>query len=197
MDLRGAIERAERIDTKLRAMTEGLELIPTNRRRLAGAAFMVVLDIHAEMPSLVRRGNVGIAFILLRSIWEATVRGFWLLECATDDQIGRFIADTLGRKTWDMIADLENGSFDKATLSSIHSHNSRKLNAMNHIGGPLLVRYNSESGIEPNFDHEEIAECLANATTNALLSAIGLAQAAVNNEIAAAVVKIQADERWN
>jgi hypothetical protein len=189
-----AVERSERIDTELKRLIPDLELIATDRRRLAGGAFMVAMDIHSAIAALIRRGNIAAGFVLSRSIWEATVRGFWLLECASDEQIQKFINDTSDRKTWHMIADLEAiGSFDANTLSSIHSQNSRRLNAMNHVGGPLLVRCNSERGIEFNFDDDEVIECLGNASANALLSAVGLAQAAANDVVAEAIFKVQTE----
>lgn len=190
-----AVERSERIDCELNKLIEGLELIATDRRRVAGGAFLVALAVHTAISALIRQGNTPVAFILSRSIWEATVRGFWLLECATDGQIQKFIADTSDRKTWDMIKDLEaTGSFEPDTLSSINAHNSRRLNAMNHVGGPLLIRCNSERGIELNFDDCEKIECLENASALAILSALGIAQAAVNSEVAQAIFKIQSAE---
>lgn len=189
-----ALEHAERIDAELTRLLNDLDLINTDRRRLAAGAFMVALDVHTSIARLVRCGNHPSAFILSRSIWEATVRGFWLLECASDEQLDAFVNDALDRKTFHMIRDLEaTGSFEPDTLSSIHANNWIRLNAMNHVGGPLIVRCNSERGIEYNFDEAEIVECLGNASANALLSAIGLAQSAVNPELGRAIFGLRAD----
>ncbi|KXU32322.1 hypothetical protein A0J57_11170 [Sphingobium sp. 22B] len=194
VNLSKAVERSEWVDHQLSRLIQNLELIATDRHRLAGGAFMVALDVHSAIAALTRRNNLPSAFMLSRSIWEAIVRGFWLLECASDEQIKKFIDDTSNQKTWNMIQDLEaKGSFDSDTLSSIHAHNSRRLNAMNHVGGPLLVRCNSERGIEFNFDSDEIGECLGNACANALLAALGLAQAAADEELGKAVFKVQTD----
>lgn len=192
--VRSALERAERIDRDIWKLIDGLDLIPTNRRRLSAGAFMIAIDIHSSMASLVRQGHYPTAFILSRSIWEATIRGFWLLECATEEQLDRFVEDKAAVKTWPMIRALEeSGSFEADTLSSIHANNWPRLNAMNHIGGPLVMRCNSESGVEYNFEGEEIVECLGNASVNALLSAAGLAQAAVNPELGKAIFELQVD----
>lgn len=195
MKVRHAVERSERIDCELNRLIENLKLIATDRHRVAGGAFMVALAVHTAISGLIRQGNTPVAFILSRSIWEATVRGFWLLECATDEQIQKFIADNSDQKTWHMIKDLETkGSFEPDTLSSINARNSRRLNAMNHVGGPLLVRCISERGIELNFDDDEKVECLDNASTLAILAAHGIAQAAVNGKAAQAILKLQSDE---
>lgn len=89
---------------------------------------MLALDIHIATAVPMRRGSIPSAFILSRTIWGATVRGFWPLECAREEQIQKFIAHASGRKTWQMIEEWEaRKSFDFKTLSGICSNNSRRL----------------------------------------------------------------------
>ena len=193
-----ALKRAERIDKELWKLLDGLDLMNSDRHRLAAGAFMVAMDVHASIFVLIKRGNHPSAFVLSRSIWEATIRGYWLLKCATDEQLESFINDKSDRKTWHMIRELEqSGGFTADTLSSIHSSNWKKLNAMNHVGGPLVVRCNSERGIENNFEVPEILECLGHASSNALLAAVGLTQAANKFELGKAIFDLQADAFGN
>lgn len=184
MDLSAALTRAATIDREISLLLDGIELLNTDRRRLAGGAFAIALDIHSSIAVLIERGNYPTAFIASRSLWEAYIRGCWLLKCATDDQLTRFAQDKLNLKTWPMIEALESeGGFEKETLSKLHENNWPRLNAMNHISGPLVVRFNSESGIEANFDDDEILECLTHASNLALLAASGVAEAAVNHDV--------------
>lgn len=179
MKLRETLERSDTLDRKLSDLVFNLKLPNSDRCRAAGGAFMVALDAHTSIIRLLRAGNTPSAFMLSRSIWEAVVRGFWLFESASDVQLAKFIEDRLDRKSWHMIQDLEaSGGFDANTLSEIHAANSKRLNAMNHVGGPLIVRCNSERGVEYNFTDQEKMECLNHASAIAALAAVGLAQLA-------------------
>lgn len=194
MGLASALEAAERIEREAGALLNGLSLIPTKRRRLAGGALLIALDIQGTITAAIRHRHYPSAFILSRSIWEAMVRGFWLLECAEEEQLDRFENDKLNMKTFEMIKSLESaGSADASTLSHIHSSNWKRLNAMNHVGGPLVVRCNSEDGVAYNFDPDELVECLNHASSIALLSGMGVAQAAVNTEVCHALFRLQTE----
>lgn len=190
-DVAHALVRAERVDRDLTKLLNGLDLIGTDRLRLAAGALMIALDIHTSIAQLVRARLYPTAFILCRSLWEATVRGYWLFNCATDEQLARFVDDKLDYKIACMINALEqSGAFEVNALTEIHRHNWARLNAMTHVGGPLVVRCNSSDGVQHNFDNAEIVECLGYATAIALLAATGVAEVSNNIAIGTAIATL-------
>ncbi len=44
---------------------------------------------------------------LLRSSWEALIRGLWLARCASEDEVDRFADDDKAAGIWDMITAIE------------------------------------------------------------------------------------------
>lgn len=194
MDLDAALKQSAFVDQAITSLVNRVSMVNTDRRRLSGGAFLVALDIHASMLSLAQRGNYPSMFILSRPIWEANIRGYWLLKCATDDQLTLFLKDRDKLKAWKMIEELEAaGSFERGSLSAIHSNNWPRLNTMTHVSGPLIARCNSTKEIAYDFDAGEIIEVLQNGTAVAILAACGIAESAVDHAMALELSNLMRD----
>lgn len=155
---------------------DGLESIPTLRRRLAGASFSIALDHHAGIGILLHNNRAAPAFALLRVLFEAYVRGRWLAECASDRQLSRISAGKCPPEIGVLIAAAESETpAEEQLLSRSKSANWKALCDFTHTGGRHLQRYQSAEGIEAKYTVDEIQEALAFADAMALLSALGIA----------------------
>lgn len=93
-----AIDLAETLGQRL----HGLRLPNDARSRVAFACFAVAQQHQQAILILLQREPrlEATAFALLRPLLEATLRGEWVLHCATDEQVKTFALG--GRKQMDM-----------------------------------------------------------------------------------------------
>lgn len=89
MELNEAKQQAERYGKRL----HGMQLKGDSRSRVALACFAVAQQHHSAILILLDRPSPlqAAAFALLRPLMEATLRGEWVLHCATDDQVRSFV----------------------------------------------------------------------------------------------------------
>ena len=180
-----ALHRAAAIQSDLCSRIDGLGINADLRSRMAGGCFWIVLDLHAAIASLVDRGCIASAFVLVRPIWEALIKGLWLLECADQPALKRFHHNQGSPSLARMIQQLERvDGFAVGVLSMAHAQNIGRMHSMTHIGGPLAVRCNSSDMIGSNFDPDEIVECLGHAAAVTMLAALGMAKLADDGGLA-------------
>ena len=88
LSLPQAVKLAEDLGTRL----HGLRLPNVPRSRVAFACFAVAQQHHSAILILLDRENPlqATAFALLRPTLEATLRGEWVLHCATEAEIKKF-----------------------------------------------------------------------------------------------------------
>lgn len=91
------LEDAIRISETLAQRLHGLRLPNDSRSRVAFACFACAQQHQAAILILLQREHPleATAFALLRPLLEATLRGEWILHCATNEQVSTF---TLGGK---------------------------------------------------------------------------------------------------
>ena len=154
MNIRESEALANWIDSKLRVLQ-----FPGDRRVRITVSFMDIVHSHHRSIIILLKEKLYVsAFALGRSTYEAFVRGVWLDECATEEQIEKFINK-----------DCFPGSFEKI-LSSIEQNNEtmggllkviketdwRAFNSFTHTGFLAIERQNTQSHIEPNYDKDVI-----------------------------------------
>jgi hypothetical protein len=167
------------------AEIDGLEIEPTLRNRLAGASFSIALDYHAGIGLLLHNNRAAPAFALARLLFEAYVRGRWLAECASDHELARIGVGGKLPLINSMLSALESKSpTDEQILTRSKEANWDALCGFTHTGGNHLQRYQTEGGIEANYQKDEIEEALSFSDAMALLAAVGIANLASGSELA-------------
>ena len=147
----------------------------TERNRASAACFGIALDHHAAMVLLIKNTFYSSSFALLRILFEAYLRGLWLKHCATDAQVSAFLQG--GEPPKGIIAEIEKKeAFTSKTLSLIKKKNWTAMCAFTHTGGQHLQRWQSQDGVEPTFEPEELEECLISAELFGAMAGLELVQ---------------------
>ena len=180
-----AIQRGFDLVRWLATEMNDVPMAATLRNRLAGGCFSIVQDHHTAVIVLLEQGLYASAFALVRSIYEAYVRGLWLFHSATDDQLAKFAAGKEPPKMAAMLEAIEQDpAYEGGTLSRIKAESWSDLCSYAHTGSLQVTRWQSETAIEQNFPREELIEVTKFSASIALLSGIGIASLAENEELA-------------
>lgn len=165
---------------------QNLSLAQLDRTRVAAACFAVALEHHHAIVILLREARIASAFALVRSQFEAYVRGVWFVECATDVQLNSFLSDKSRPKIEQLLCAIEEQpAFDSKELSGIKATNWKSMCSYIHTGWHQVSRWITSEAIEPRYSREEIVEVLDFVNGFGLLAAFGVAKLA-NNELLAA-----------
>lgn len=157
----------------------------SNRARAAGSCFAIAQDHHHAIVLLVEHCLYASAFSLLRSSFEAYVRGQWLAHCATDEQIEKYLKGCSPPKIDTLLAAVEKTpGFSEQVLSRVKAKDWDTMCAYTHSGGLHIQRWNTSDGIEPNYSPEEVLEVLGFAEFIGVMSVLGIAELAFDEELA-------------
>lgn len=169
------IAAAEEFGAEIHRLTNEIEMWQTEKNRAAAASFGIAQDHHAAIVLLIKSGFYSSSFALLRSLFEAYLRGLWLKHCATDEQVSAFFRGGEPPKT--MIAEIETiEAFTGGVLSRIKKNNWSAMCAFTHTGGLHLQCWQSEDSVEPIFSPEELEECLNCAELFGAMAGLELVQ---------------------
>lgn len=169
------IAAAEEFGAELLRLTNEIEMWQTEKNRAAAASFGITQDYHAAIVFLIKHKFYSPSFALLRSLFEAYLRGLWIKHCATDEQVSAFLRGGEPPKT--MVAEIESTeAFAGEVLSRIKKENWGALCAYTHTGGLHLQRWQSKDSVEPTFAPEELEECLNFAELFGAMAGLELVQ---------------------
>ena len=157
----------------------------TKRVRAAGSCLAAAQEHHHAIVRLIDAHLYASAFALLRSAFEAYVRGEWLALCATDEFVERFLNGKEPPKIKVLLSALEvTPSFEEHVLSNIKALSWNAMCAHAHTGGLHVQRWNTIEGIEPNFSREEVLEVMRFAEVIATLATVGIVRLIQDDELA-------------
>ena len=181
IELSNACDLSAWISTKLYDVT----INATTRNRVVAACFAVALDhFDAVLVLLGRNPKIySSAFALTRLVFESYIRGMWLMNCATDDEIENFSNGTFELpKTPRMIAAIEiAGNFDGKQFSTTYSNDWKHLCDYTHTGTLQVQRWNKLDSVEPNYSDDEAIEVIRFTKAYALFAGVSFAETVINN----------------
>lgn len=184
------LKKSEELIRWLDQRIDGIEISSSDRSRLVGGCFDVALEHQKAVVLLVAHSLYGSAFSLVRLIFEAHVRGIWLLRCASDDDLERFKKGKLDKAFGSLVVEIEKlDGYNVGVLSKVKSNSWSDMNSYTHSGFLQIVRRNTANSIEPNYSEDEIIEALNFANAVGLMSAIEVALLASRNELANAFLE--------
>jgi hypothetical protein len=189
-------EAAKYVEWRRQAVHEKI-LPASNRTRAAGSCFAIAQDHHHSIVLLTEHQLYASSFSLLRSGFEAYVRGEWLALCATDDQVEKYVRGWEPPKIDILLEAVEKTSgFSEKVLSRIKSQGWKTMCAYTHTGGLHVQRWNTSESIESNYPLDEVLEVLVFAETIGVMSVIGIASLANDEELALRILS-KVKERAN
>ena len=176
-------ELADWIDSKIR----NLECPGGIRARFSVSCFDIVHEHYRSIVLLVANCLYGSAFALVRSIYETFVRGVWIWECATEEQIQKIMKkDKIDPSLKCLISDIEKkGKNWGQALNGIREKHWSSFNSFTHTGFQQIARRNTQKHIESNYDEHEIEYIIGFVDALALLAGFRLAIIADHSYLAA------------
>ncbi len=153
-----------------------LSLPPSDRIKISAACFATALEHHHAVVILLRERLNGSAFALVRSEYEAFVRGVRLAKCATDEQLNSFLSGGEPPRLGTILCAIEAiPRFDSKMLSAVKAENWKSMCAYTHTGALQVQRWIASDAIDSRHSPEEIEEVLEFTNAIALLAACGVA----------------------
>jgi hypothetical protein len=152
----------------------------------------VAREHHRAIVLLVAHSLYGSAFALARLLLEAYVRGAWLHQCATDENLEQFESDRFDREHpfGSLVEDLEKlEGFNVGVLSAIKRASWNALCGFTHTGMHQVGRRVTESYIEPNYDEAEVLEVLNWADGIGIMACVEIAHLASDDYLALALLE--------
>ena len=170
-----SIEHSEKLIQWIDSKIDGLTFVSDDRSRIVAGCFDIALEHQKAIIILLARQMYGSAFSLLRLLFEAYVRGLWLQHCANENEIEKLKNGRIDKTFGNLIKDIEkNEGYQGGVLSKAKKAGWNKTNCFTHSGFSQVVRRNTESSIEPNYDSEEIKEAMDFTNAIGLLTSLEL-----------------------
>lgn len=203
------IQHAFDLNSRLSSCVDGLYLQDGERSRLASASFYFVMDCHSAIVMLTNRGLYQPSSSLVRVMFEALVRGYWIHWCA-DEQTLKRMYDCPEEYT-DQIEKIYNYLIQSPELKKRHypefmkfvsyhlgrcdqrdnkerTQKSKRiwkaLNSYTHAGTWQLAKYQSEESIERNFPTDQVREIVQFANCSICWATMGVCETANNRDVA-------------
>jgi hypothetical protein len=183
-----ALEQLQAVVQWIDEQTRGLRLPADRRSRIAHGCLDLAIEHQAGIYVLAEQPLWGPVYVLIRPLFDATVRAMWLATCATDEELDLFEADKLSRKKnfTNLVDELEAKlGHSGGVLSKLRKSSWSILSDFTHTGFKHVLRRNSESQTGPNYSAQETEQVLRLAAGLGLFAATAMADLAGNRELAA------------
>ena len=165
------------------------EMPGTLRVRVAASCLAIAQDHHHAIVALLDHSLFASSFALLRCEFEAYVRGEWLVQCATDEEVEAFSKGDEPPPIGRMLEALETTpAFAEKILTRIKASSWKAMCAYTHTGGLHVQRWGTGNVMEPSYEADEVQEALSFAETFGALAVVGIAYLANNEKTAEAVL---------
>lgn len=189
------IEDSEKLINWLDRQIDGLAVQADWRHRAAAGCLDLTMEYQKAIVLLVAKNIYGPAFSLMRLTTESYVRGIWLHKCATEEDLEKFTKDKVPhfRELLEEVEKLE--SHQDKVLSKMKKRSWKAMNSCTHTGYHQVIRRQTETSIEANYDDDEIRELVNFANAIGYLAAIATCDLADNAELANTILDKIKSER--
>jgi hypothetical protein len=163
--------------------------MPVGRRaRLALGCLDLAIEHQAGIAVLAERSLWGPAYALLRSMFEAFVRGVWLARCASEIELTSFeMAGLRGKPFRVLVDDVERVlGHSRGILSKLRTSSWAIFSDFTHAGFEHVRRKPGVGSSDQDYPQAETDQALRLATALGLLSATELAALSGHRKIALA-----------
>jgi hypothetical protein len=152
---------------------DGLDIPKKSRSLISVGCHDVVIEHHCGISLLIKSKIYASAFALVRPLFETFVRGVWLKNCASDDELKKFNDDSLNKKFGVLLRDIEKlDGFSSKVLSHLKEQAWSEMCGFTHGGIQQIGRRVLNNEIFPDFRESEIVEVLRLTQAFSLLSFI-------------------------
>ena len=152
-------------------------IIQTPTSMLAGPSYGICLEHREAVLLLVEHDCRTSAYALLRSVYEAYMRGLWAEECADESALAQIVR-TKELPTMDTVTKQLDKVGGDATFAQSKAKVWRAMSHYAHGGLRQLERWASSDGIGPRHPDGETVEVLHHVNLYGLLAVLGIARLA-------------------
>lgn len=179
------LRESEQLANWLASKIDGLEIPNPDRCRIAAGCFDMVFEHHAAIVLLTKHSLYGSAAVLIRSQFEAHVRGIWFLFCASEEEIDLFKKDKLKKSFGNLIEQIERiDTYSGGTFSYVKEKSWAVMNSFTHTGFYQVVRRNTGTEIRADYSEAEILDAVSTANSFAILAGVEVANIAKSEPLA-------------
>jgi len=163
-ELKKVLEQSLELTTWIDSKIDGIRTPDTLNNSAALMLFQQSLDICDSIRILLTRGMPGTCYALMRPVFEAYARGYWLIHIATDNQAGKF-AEGKGPRLEEIVKKIANSGLDgSVSIKGFWEKNKITFHDLAHGGSEHLNRRRIGSSITPNYQEAEQASVMVFAT---------------------------------
>ncbi len=168
--------------------TSGMPLPADRRARMALGCLELAIEHQAGICALAERGLWGSAYALVRSMFDAFVRGVWLARCANEMELEAFeLAGLRGKPFRDLVDDVERVlGHSRGVLSKLRTSSWAIFSDSTNAGAEPTRRLGDPTGNGRNYPAADTDQALRLATALGLLSATELASLSGHRDVALA-----------
>jgi hypothetical protein len=190
-EVEARLRRSEKVLVWVANSLDGLKapkLSSDKRTRLAAACLHVAIEHAQAIVVLAHEGLYGSMMALIRVLFEAYVRGVWLMVAASSEDIDRAGRDRFTKDIGTMIADIDKYQDAQASVASLKDEWWKRLCSFTHTGYQQIGARLTPDGLGHNYETSEIVGALAWADTFALICVGNFAALAENKQLAEATL---------
>ena len=181
------LKESERILNWVHSKLDGMKIpqLPDDKRsQLASACWHVAIEHSMAIVVLVHETLHGSALALMRLLFEAYVRGMWLMYAATNEDI-----DRAGRDQFPSCSDIVTGlekshHFSSRPFSAVKNQSWKRLCSFTHTGYQQIGARLTPQGLGYDYQDSEILEALHWADMLTLLAVVAFAEWTANEPLA-------------
>jgi hypothetical protein len=151
-----------------RVLNKGTFLIDERTNLVVGFVDQGI-EHHAAILFLMRGGFDGSAFALTRSVTEILVRGVWMLACATDEQVQKFLKDDAIDHSFGELSEIVDRTCNVEYFSEFKKRSWKTLNSYAHTGMLQLGRRFQGNKLTPSYSDAERIEVIRAITACILM----------------------------
>jgi hypothetical protein len=183
--LQSRIIESKLLSGRIGSLVNDIHFSANNRNRLAGACFDLALEHHNAVIVLIEARLGACAFALQRIIYEAHIRGLWLLHVAKANDIANYME--LKSKPLDkMVREINcHANLAEAGYTKFQAYAKTILDDYVHCGYRAVSRRNSTDAIEEVHCEEQEIEALTFADLFSLMTVEQIVTMSGNQKLAA------------
>ncbi|MDP9907943.1 hypothetical protein J2W27_000036 [Variovorax boronicumulans] len=168
-----ALGASQRLSDWIQALHPA-KLEASGGQRIAAICFSIALDHREAILLLLQHSARSAAFALLRSVYEAWVRGCWAQTCATTIEIERIEAGGFLPKLETMVRRLDEQPETMGAFSRVKRSGWEPMSDYAHGEQRQISRWVDATGIGAAHPDDEVAELLRALDVYAILCMAGL-----------------------
>ena len=182
------LQESERILNWVHSKLDGMKIpqLPDDKRsQLASACWHVAIDHSMAIVVLVRETLHGSALALIRPLFEAYVRGMWLMHAAPNDDIDRAERDRPFPNDFNrIVAELDEKCPSLRPFSAVKNQSWKRLCSLTHTGYEQIGARFTPQGLGYDYQDSEILQALHWADMFRLLVVVAFANLTANEPLA-------------